>query len=275
MAICCNGSRWIPIRTAGNVIYVPIVYRQAPGGVFYRWEGGTNYASYSIASGQFSVHPQIINPSRAKIDGGWRSSVYVENMATMMARMASGGMVAQKNGSGTVTTTACSYSNNILTPQFTTGQINFSYDGYKMSSTSTGTFRATLQSGNPWNRAAGAQFRIHAYYLVLVAGTATIATDPLVCNVKSLYGSSTGDNDCTLPSSATLLNTNGTNKLYCVKTSAISASLSSDNPHSSSYPTLQFQLQYVDMPRLKITLYNSSLVSVFGCGMELFPYDYP
>lgn len=280
MAIVYNAYRLIPIRTSGDGPYVPIVYRSSPGGAYYRWEGdATNYASYTIAGGQFAVHPQILNKSRVKINGGWQPDdvYYVENMATMIARasVGSGGIVVQKNSSGTVSTTNCSYSNNIMTPLFSTGHIQFSYDGYKMSSPTTGLFRATLQSGNPWNRSSGAQFYIHAYYLILTTGAVSFPTNPLVCNVNSRYGGAVmGDNDCTLESAATALN--ASNTLIVVNLTAYRAFLKSDNPYNptSPYNRLQFSLQYVDMPRLKVNLNNNSSVSVLGCGMELWPYDY-
>lgn len=279
MAIVYNAYRLIPIRTDSNGTYVPIVYRSSPGGAYYRWEGdATNYASYTIAGGQFSVHPQILNTSRAKVSGSWTENVYVENMATMIARasVGSGGIVVQKSSNGTVSTTNCSYSNNIMTPQFSAGHVQFSYDGYKMSSPTTGLFRATLQSGNPWNRSAGAQFYIHAYYLILTTGAVSFPTNPLVCNVNSRYGGAiVGDNDCTLESAATALN--ASNTLIVVKLNGYRAFLKSDNPYYSDFPynRLQCNLQYVDMPRLKVNLNNNSSVSVLGCGMELWPYDYP
>lgn len=281
MAICCNGTRLIPIRTNGEIIYLPYVWIRSEGtGTFYRWEGGSNYVGYTIAAGQFSVFPQVINWARAKPSGAWTEAL-VENMCTMLTRLTigTGGISAAKeDGTGIITTHHCYYSNNILTPNLFSGQTSFVVDGYKMASSDSGIFRATLQSGNPWNRSAGAQFLIHAYYLILTTGTIGFPTNPLVCNVNSRYGNGAiGDNDCTLESAATTLNVNGINTLRVVKLTGIRAFLKSDNPYNptSPYNRLQFNLQYVDMPRLKIQLYGGSSVHVLGMGMELWPYDYP
>lgn len=281
MGIFVNNQRVIPIITVSDRGYVSRVTCKSLNRPYWRWEGGTYDVAYGEPSGSFGLHPCVVNvgsPTKSPEDSAATPGQYnVENFITHDDRCAGSTMpYVQRSSSASYTATNCTYSNGLMTP---TGRGNvFAFDGFRVSHTTSGLVRATLDTNNPYRSSSlKVIVRIFAYYLVLVSGMVYFDSSPLVCNVKSTYnrGQGSGDNDCTLASFATLLASNGNNKVYSVKTTGTSTLLKSDLPYYDFEPMYNYQvnLQAIDMPRLAFTLGLSSTLAVWGFGYEAWPMD--
>lgn len=278
MGIYLNNQRIIPIGWLESRNYVRRVEMHSLQRPVYRWEGGQYDTKYYENYGAFKVHPCVVNIGSPRKEVPSIDDRLVENLITLDYFCPGTAMpTVSTDSSGNYSVSNGTWSNGMLAPNHMDDN-SFVVDGYKVSHNYSGLMRAYLASDNPWRTITdGGRFRIFAYYLVNTNGGVTFGSNPLVCNVKSKDGTGNiHDNDCTLDSFHTLLSTAGRN-LYTVKTTGTYQWLKSDNPKQSSSPfnLLQYNLEYVDMPRLRFTLNPSSDLRVLGFGYEVWPYDRP
>lgn len=291
MALEMNGNKMVPMcKDSIGGVSVICMRKAAPSGGFqwYTHYKNDTVGTINTVSTFKEVFPNQYNEGYEVIRSNPRTEalVYVGNVGTLLhtPSLSNRPCAGHINGTGNTRAENAEYSNGIFTPM--TSGINNSYKlmryttNNEVSWPTSNYYRLNVensfyQSGDPFKFSAYAYYLLNVYNMPL-----TLDSNPFLWKICSSYKTggvpSYGENDCTQDvTTHKVIDAVGCQTWLIKSKNTSNYLLKQDNPYQSSFADFLYNLAWIDLPRLKISVTTSEgWFQVASVGMEFWCYQH-